>query len=198
MASQLITQVISYSIPFKSIPIDPNTLRIWDDGLVEASQQNQRFTLLIVVDQYPAHIDKMKFFIGAGPHYKPSAATIDATTRSTKSGGGKLADPLKTFFLSGPLSDYLKSFGRCYKLRTAFDLNWHDADTIGMDEDRSRQVFQDNVHPAASGHFDQKDPVVMGFEHNISLVAFWWTLRRFQEAPKFCLVSQSSLIRGIR
>lgn len=174
------------------MPIDPNSLRMWDDGLVEAWEQNQRFTLLMVVDRYPAHIDKMKFFIGAGQHYKPSPATIDATTRSTKTGAEQLGTPLQPFFLSGPIADYLKSFGRCYKLRTAFELNSNDADAIGMDEDKSRGVFQDNVHPAISRHFDQNYPIVMGFEHNIPLVAFWWTLRRFLEAPKFCLVCMLS------
>lgn len=182
-------QVISYSIPFKSITIDPNTLRMWDDGLVDVWAKNQRFTLLIATDRYPAHIDKMTFFIGAGPHYKPSVATIEATTRSTRSGARVKAKALEMFYMSGSLSTYLKSFGRCYKLRTAFEVNWHDADAIGMDEEQSRKVFDGNWRPAVSRAWDEADPVVKGLEHNLPLVAFWWTLRRFTEAAKYCLVS---------
>lgn len=80
-----------------------------------------------------------------------------------------------------------------YKLRTAFDLNWQDADAIGVDEERSRDVFQNNVHPPASRKFEQSDPITKGMEHNVPLVAFWWILRRFVEAPKHCLVSMPLL-----
>lgn len=179
--------MISYSIPFRNLSIDPNTLRMWDDGLVKAWETGQRFTLLMVVDRYPAHIDRMKMYLGSGPHYKPSLETITATTSSVRS-GSTTAKPLDSFYLSGPISNYLKSFGRCYKLRTAFELNWNDADAIGLDEMQSHRVFQEGWHPPVSRQWDEDDPVVMGFEHNVPLVAFWWAVRRFATAPNHCLV----------
>lgn len=160
---------------------------MWDDGLVQAWETGQRFTLLIVVDSYPVHIHRMKCYIGSGQHCKPSLETIEATTRSVRSRSTS-AKPLDSFYLSGPITNYLKSFGRCYKLRTAFELNWTDADLIGLDEMESSRVFQDDWHPTPSRHWDETDPVVMGFEHNVPLVAFWWALRRFTTSPKYCLV----------
>ena len=161
---------------------------MWDDGLVEAWETGQRFTLLMVVDHYPAHIDRMRCYVGSGPHYKPSLDTIEATTRSVRSSSRSVAKPLDSFYLSGPISNYLKSFGRCYKLRTAFELNWNDADAIGLDEMQSHRVFQDNWHPPASRQWDEMDPVVKGFQLNVPLVTFWWALRRFTTSPNYCLV----------
>lgn len=166
---------------------------MWDDGLVDAWTQDQRLVLLIKTSQYPIHIDRVTFHMGRDSHYKPSADVVEATTRKLSSSGADKAKPLDSFFLSGPLTSLLKSFGRCFKLRTAFDLNWHDADAIGVDEERSRDVFQNNVHPPASRKFEQSDPITKGMEHNVPLVAFWWVLRRFVEAPKYCLVSMPYL-----
>ncbi|WWC88980.1 uncharacterized protein L201_003895 [Kwoniella dendrophila CBS 6074] len=171
-------QVISYSVPLKNLPIDPNVLGMWDDGLVDAWKQNQRFTLLMKTETYPPHMDKMDFWLGLHPKYKPSNDLTVATTR----GHG-----IPGFYLSAPLLNYLKSFGRCYKLRTAFGLNWTTADKIGMDEEKSRQVFMNNEIPKIIGEEDKNDPVAKGLESNIPLVAFHWVLRRFLEAPKYCL-----------
>jgi ubiquitin-conjugating enzyme E2 Q len=161
---------------------------MWDDGLVHIWESGHRFTLLMAVDQYPVHIDRMKFYLGSGPHYKPSLETIEATTRSSKSGFDSSVKPLDSFYLSGPISNYLKAFGRCYKLRTAFELNWNDADAVGLDEMQSHKVFQENWHPPVSRQWDESDPIVMGYEHNLPLVAFWWALRRFTSSPNYCLV----------
>lgn len=54
-------QVVSYSIPLKNMPIDPNELCIWDEDLLKAWQEDQRFTLLIQVDRYGVAFDKMKW-----------------------------------------------------------------------------------------------------------------------------------------
>lgn len=189
--------MISYSIPFKNIDIDPNTLCMWDDGLVEAWRTDQRFTLLITTDQYPPHLDHVKYSLGYGPNYKPSPETIYNSTRTLSASIGT-GSQLEPFYLSAPLSNYLKSFARCYKLRTGFQLNWTEADGIGMDEIQSNRVFMDNWHPPISQEWDEEDPVVKGFERNLPLVAFWWCLRRFTEATKYCLVSLISSIADSR
>lgn len=165
---------------------------MWDDGLVEAWETGQRFTLLITVDQYPPQIERMRFYIGSGPHYKPSLETIEATTRSVRL-GSTTADPLDSFYLSGPITNYLKSFGRCHKLRTAFELNWTDADAIGLDEMQCPQVFQEGWKPPPSRQWDEDDPILMGFGENLPLVAFWWAVKRFATAPKYCLVRPLTL-----
>jgi ubiquitin-conjugating enzyme E2 Q len=185
--------VISYSIPFKNVDIDPNTLCMWDDGLVEAWRENHRFILLLSVTRYPPDLDKIKYTIGQGPHYKPSLEAINNTTRTTVSDSPGHSRDIEPFYLSAPLGNYLKSFGRCYKARTAFDVNWNGADTVGMDETLSRQVFYEGLIPKTSNVWDPKDPVVKGHELNIPLVAFWWVLRRFVEAPKYCLVCDGTL-----
>jgi hypothetical protein len=160
---------------------------MWDDGLVEAWRTDQRFTLLVTTTQYPPHLDQVKYKLGYGPQYKPSPETIFNSTKTSGSSIGS-GTSLEPFYLSAPLSNYLKSFARCYKLRTGFTLNWTDADAIGMDELQSNRVFVDNWHPPFSQEWDDQDPVVQGHEKNLPLVAFWWTLRRFIEATKYCLV----------
>lgn len=65
---KLTIQVISYSIPFKNIDIDPNELATWDDGLIEAWQGDQRFTMLIRADKYGASPDQMQFFLLMDPN----------------------------------------------------------------------------------------------------------------------------------
>ncbi|WVQ67429.1 uncharacterized protein L199_005626 [Kwoniella botswanensis] len=170
--------VVSYSIPLKNLPIDPNVLSMWDDGLVDAWKKDQRLILMMGTDTYPPHLDKMKYWLGFHPNYKPPLDVLVSTTRGHGMPG---------FYLSAPILNYLKSFGRCYKLRTAFGLNWSTADRIGMDEEASRQVFQYNQIPKNAGKEDEDDPVVKGFERNIPLVMFNWVLRRFMEAPKYCL-----------
>jgi hypothetical protein len=187
--------VISYTIPFKNIDIDPNTLCMWDDGLVEAWRTDQRFTSLVTTNQYPPHLDQVKYKIGYGPHYKPSSETIYNSTKTSGSSIGS-GTSLEPFYISAPLNNYLKSFARCYKLRTGFQLNWTDADGVGMDELQSNRVFVDNWHPPISQEWDDQDPVVKGFEKNLPLVAFWWTLRRFIEATKYCLVRLLRIIVG--
>jgi hypothetical protein len=65
-----------------------------------------------------------------------------------------------------------------------------------MDELQSNRVFVDNWNPPISQEWDDQDPVVKGFENNLPLVAFWWTLRRFIEATKYCLVRLSRIHDG--
>ncbi|WRT66695.1 uncharacterized protein IL334_003656 [Kwoniella shivajii] len=72
-------------------------------------------------------------------------------------------------------------------LRTAFGLDWKTADMVGMDEEESRQVFQHNKMPKMVGKAEKGDPVAKGCEQNLPLVAFHWILRRFMEAPQYCL-----------
>lgn len=165
---------------------------MWDDGLVEAWRTDQRLTLLMSVTEYPPHLDKIKYTIGYGQHYKPSTKIITGATRATGQNSSCDSGGLEPFYLSAPLGNYLKSFARCYKSRTGFSLNWHDADMIGMDETASKRVFFDGKEPKPSSAWDPQDPVVKGHELNIPLVAFWWVLRRFKEAAKYCLVSSQS------
>nr|XP_031859462.1 uncharacterized protein CI109_005108 [Kwoniella shandongensis]KAA5526534.1 hypothetical protein CI109_005108 [Kwoniella shandongensis] len=171
--------VVSYSIPLKNLPIDPNTLGMWDDGLVEAWKDDQRITLLIGTETYPPHLDRMRYWLGFHKDYKPSPEVMVSSTR----GQGGLAP----FYLSEPLLDYLKTFGRCFKLKTAYSLNWATADRIGMDEDQSNQVFKHSHVPKSTGPRDKGDPLDKGLQNNIPLCAFHWVLRRFMEAPKYCL-----------
>jgi ubiquitin-conjugating enzyme E2 Q len=44
--------------------IDPNTLAMWDDGLVEAWKNDKRFTLLIGTETYPPRLDNKQYWIG--------------------------------------------------------------------------------------------------------------------------------------
>ncbi|WWC62233.1 uncharacterized protein I303_104829 [Kwoniella dejecticola CBS 10117] len=118
------------------------------------------------------------YWLGVHPNYKPRPEVLVSTTR----GHG-----IPAFYLSAPLLNYLKSFGRCYKLRTAFGLDWKDADSIGLDEELSRKAFQHGELPKFSGKKEKDDPVAKGFERNVPLVAFHWVIRRFMEAPKYCL-----------
>ncbi|WVW84288.1 hypothetical protein I302_106319 [Kwoniella bestiolae CBS 10118] len=170
--------VVSYSIPLKNLPIDPNVLGMWDDGLVNAWKKDRRLTLMMGTDTYPPHLDKMNYWLGFHPNYKPPLDVMVSTTRGHGMPG---------FYLSAPILNYLKSFGRCYKLRTAFGLNWTTSDRIGMDEEETRQVFQYNQVSRSTGKEDKDDPIAKGFERNIPLVTFHWVLRRFMEAPKYCL-----------
>ncbi|WWD16977.1 hypothetical protein CI109_101411 [Kwoniella shandongensis] len=158
---------------FWNLPIDPNTLGMWDDGLVEAWKDDQRITLLIGTETYPPHLDRMRYWLGFHKDFMVS---------STRGQGG-----LAPFYLSEPLLDYLKTFGRCFKLKTAYSLNWATADRIGMDEDQSNQVFKHSHVPKSTGPRDKGDPLDKGLQNNIPLCAFHWVLRRFMEAPKYCL-----------
>jgi len=110
---------------------------------------------------------------------KPSPAEIIATTR----GHG-----IQPFYLSSALLGFLKDFPRAYKVRTTFDVDWATADSVGLDEEMSKQVFQDGLVPPPSKACDLTDPVHLGYTDNLPVCAFWWTLRRFVEATKYCLV----------
>lgn len=167
---------------------------MWDDGLVAAWKKDQRLVLLMAVEEYPPHVDKIKYWLGFHricecAHRimlrsdKPPQDIVIATTR----GQG-----LPPFFLSSPLLSYLKSFGRCFKLRTGYGLNWSAADAIGLDHERSRQVFHDGQAPEVAGVPEVDDPVAKGYEDNILLCVFHWVLRRFMEASSCCLVSPVS------
>lgn len=175
--------VISLSIPLRMVDIDPNTLAMWDDGLVDAWKADKQFTLLVQVEGYPPQLDNMTFHLGFFDHYKPSLEEVVAATRGQSQG----------FYLSQPLLNYLKDFPRCYKLRTGFDSNWDAADKIGLDELECRMVFNENQMPKASKKWDEKDPIVKGLQDNLPVVAFWWVLRRFTEATKYCLVRTRDL-----
>ncbi|WVQ99753.1 hypothetical protein IAU59_006895 [Kwoniella sp. CBS 9459] len=171
--------VISYSIPLKNLPIDPNVLGMWDDGLVEAWKNDQRIVLFMGVDTYPAPLDQIKYWLCFHPDYKPSLDEIVATTR----GQGT-----SSFYLAAPLLNYLKSFSKCFKLRTACAIDWATSDNIGMDDEMTRRVFHEGVVPEpVGGKAEKDDPVEQGLDRNIPMCAFWWTLRRFINAPKYCL-----------
>jgi hypothetical protein len=64
-------------------------------------------------------------------------------------------------------------------------MGWDQADGIAMDAEASREVFQYGHIPAVVGGEDETTK----FEENIPLTAFTWVVRRFIQAPKFCLVS---------
>ena len=181
-------------MPLKNLPVDPNTLGMWDDGLVAAWKANHRFTLLMGVQDYPPHIDSIRYWIGLHTDCecglrsllmldKPPQDVIIATTR----GQG-----LPGFYMSGPLLNYLKSFPRSFKLRTAYGMSWSNADKIGLDEELSRMVFQYGEFPEIDGAEEVDDPVERGYERNVPLCAFYWILRRFTEATKYCLVGRDS------
>ncbi|EIW65961.1 hypothetical protein TREMEDRAFT_74889 [Tremella mesenterica DSM 1558] len=172
--------VYSLSIPLKNLPIDPNTLAMWDDDLVEAWKQDKRIVLLVGVTSYPPKLDGMRYWLGLNDKYKPSEKVCTLTTR--KSEGG-----MPPFFTSIPLLGQLKFFPRCHKLRTDFGQCWAEADAIGLDEERSRTVFQSHERPLKSLRYDSDDPVTKGYELNYPLCAFWWVIRRFVNAPKCCL-----------
>ena len=77
-------------------------------------------------------------------------------------------------------------------IRTSFRVDWDEADAVGFDEPRWMDVQMGRVSLPSSTKFDPVDPVLQGLERNIPLVAFWWTLRRFVNAPAYCMVSQAS------
>lgn len=184
---------MSFSIPLKNLPIDPNMLAIWDDGLVDAWKDDQRFTMLIKIESYPPHPDKMEFFLGFHKNCayfsgviltvdKPSATEITETLRRI---GG-----LRPFYLSTALLGFLKVFARAYKVRTSFPVDWAKADSIAFDEEKASAVFQNGEVPFGNGSVEEEgDPISKGFDSNVPLCAFWWTIRRFIEANKYCLVS---------
>ncbi|KAL7422062.1 hypothetical protein Q5752_003837 [Cryptotrichosporon argae] len=175
--------VLSLSIPLKNMSIDPNTLLMWDDELVDAWDSNQRFTILVSFNQYPPHPDRLRYSLVFTEHYKPSEEKMAAATRVQK-------ESPSNFFLSMPLTSHLRAyFTRCFKLRTSFALNWDDADRIGFDDDASRNVFTYGQSPKPSTNWDagDADPVSKGFEDNIPLCAFYWALQRFINAPRHCV-----------
>jgi ubiquitin-conjugating enzyme E2 Q len=118
---------------------------------------------------------------------KPSEEELTSILR------GEPCPTFPSFYLASALLGFLKDFGRCYKIRTSFDVDWAKADSVGMDEDRSREVFQDGHVPV--GRLDplgeDDDPARKGYELNIPLCAFWWILRRFRDVNKYCLASRS-------
>jgi ubiquitin-conjugating enzyme E2 Q len=65
-----LTQIVSYSIHLKNLPVDPNTLAMWDDGLVEAWKDEERLTLLMRVNGYPPSLDHAHFYVGLGKNCK--------------------------------------------------------------------------------------------------------------------------------
>lgn len=164
---------------------------MWDDGLVAAWKADQPFTLLVRVDDYPTHVDRTKYWLGFHENCswktkkklivdKPPQDVIIATTR----GHG-----LPPFYMSGPLLTFLKLFPRAHKLRTAYGIDWNNADKIGLDDEASWKVFQEGLFPEMQNTGETADPVGRGFERNIPLCAFHWVLRRFMGATKYCLVS---------
>ncbi|KAK8864709.1 hypothetical protein IAR55_001963 [Kwoniella newhampshirensis] len=118
---------------------------------------------------------------------KPPLGAVVAATRGQ---GG-----LTPFYLSDPLLGYLKSFNRCFHLKTSFKLNWATADRIGMDEDSSRQVFNQSHHPKSEGPPDNDDPVAHGLQGNIQLFSIP-SLRPYVCNKDLCLYSMMSLGLG--
>jgi hypothetical protein len=37
---------------------------MWDDGLVEAWKRDERFTLMMAIDEYPPNLDRLRFWLG--------------------------------------------------------------------------------------------------------------------------------------
>ncbi|KAK4684001.1 ubiquitin-conjugating enzyme E2 Q, partial [Tremellales sp. Uapishka_1] len=170
--------VISYSIPLKNLPIDPNTLAIWDDGLLSAWKDNQRLCLMMDVGRYPPQLDKMRHWLRLEKDYKPSQEDATQTTRGQK----------QHFYLSAPLASHLKFFPRMYKLRTGFGLSWDTCERVGLDEDLSQKAFQKGVVPEETAKkVEEIDPIEKGWEGNLPLCATWWMVRRFLRAREYCL-----------
>ncbi|WVR06740.1 hypothetical protein IAU60_003775 [Kwoniella sp. DSM 27419] len=170
--------IITYSIPLTDLPIDPNLMAMWDDGLVETWRNHERITLLMSIESYPPRLDDVRFWLGTYQGYKPPHDLVTATMK----GHG-----LPGFYLSASLEKYLKVFARCFKLRTSFSSTWKAANAIGMDDEASRKVFIDGDEASNRGQEEADDPVARGMQENIPLCAFWWTLERFKNAPKYCL-----------
>ncbi|ODO08329.1 hypothetical protein L198_00053 [Cryptococcus wingfieldii CBS 7118] len=180
--------VISYSIPLKNISIDPNILATWDDSLVEAWEDDQRFVLLMGVDNYPPKPESMKFWMGFHHDYKPSRQLVIDTTR----GSG-----LPPFFLSSSLLEHIKGFHRVFNLQVNYNLGWEEANRQGLDEQVYYNYISTNVIPRPDSrgsrgkrkHKSERadDPVARGFSDNIPLCAFYWVLKRFADSPKFCM-----------
>ncbi|WVQ80119.1 hypothetical protein IAT38_002220 [Cryptococcus sp. DSM 104549] len=169
--------VISYSIPLKNIAIDPNTLAMWDDDLVAAWHDNQRFQLLMGVEEYPPKPDNIRYWLSLHKDYKPPLDIMIQTTR----GNGL------HFYLSAPLASFLRAFPRCFALRTTYNLDWATADRTGIDEN-IYQAFVRTTRPVkARVQAEKDDPVAKGWAGNVPLCAFYWVLRRFVEAPRYCL-----------
>lgn len=55
--------VVSYSIPFQNIGIDPNELAMWDDGLVDLWEDNQRLVLLMRVERYGGSVAETQYHL---------------------------------------------------------------------------------------------------------------------------------------
>lgn len=171
--------VYSLSIPLKNLEIEPNTLAMWDDGLVDAWKSDMRIVLLVGCTTYPPKLGDLRYWLALHKNYKPSEEEIVQTTR----GAG-----LPTFFMATTLQTHLKSsFGKSLMIRTSFQVDWDEADQVGFDEQRWTDIQMGKLSLSSSQKFDSADPISQGFEHNLPLVAFWWTLRRFVSAPAYCM-----------
>ncbi|WVQ77891.1 hypothetical protein IAR50_007596 [Cryptococcus sp. DSM 104548] len=180
--------VISYSIPLKNISIDPNILATWDDGLVEAWDDDQRLILMMGIEEYPPKPESMRFWMGLHPDYKPSRQLVLDTTR----GNGLLS-----FFLSSSLLEHIKGFHRVFNLQRNYGLGWEEANRLGLDEQTYHTFTSTTEIPRPSSRVSRgkrkheaepaEDPVARGFSDNIPLCAFYWTLKRFTDSPKYCM-----------
>ncbi|ORX35603.1 hypothetical protein BD324DRAFT_609369 [Kockovaella imperatae] len=171
--------VFSLSMPLKSMALDPNTLAIWDDGLLRAWNDDERFTLLVKTCDYPLHLDRIEYFIGFEKNYKPSADTIKNSLQHERGG-------MTPFYLAESLRNYFKEFPKAYKARVAFLLDWDTSDRIAFDHEESRKVFSGDLVPSGTGA-DPSDPCGFGFSDNLALCAFHWIVRRFVNAREHCL-----------
>ena len=56
--------VYSLSIPLKNLDIDPNTLAMWDDGLVDAWKHDMGIVLLVGCTIYPPKLGELRYWLG--------------------------------------------------------------------------------------------------------------------------------------
>jgi hypothetical protein len=119
---------------------------------------------------------------------KPSIDTMLQTARRTSKAAG--AHGLKGFYISEPLQAMLKStFPASYRLRTRYRMGWDQADAVANDPEMLRDALEQGQIPEIADYVVEKDdPVANGQEQNIPLCAFWWLIRRFLDASKYCLV----------
>jgi hypothetical protein len=136
---------------------------MWDDGLLQAWKEDQRLTLLVRVEEYLSRRGRSRYWLifhqnCTSPTHvanadKPPVDEILNITRSKGTG----------FYLSGPLLNQLKLYPRSYALRTVYGLNWVLADSIGMDEPKSQEIFQGGNIPEKTDEHGPNDPITQGF-----------------------------------
>lgn len=208
------SQVLSYSIPLAQLPIEPDRLAMWDDGLVKAWREDMRLVLLVHAEQYPPDPAKIRFGLTLDKHCESMrrmpghAWKKGARKREAMSGDTKLTFVIdkpdaaditkilkgegKGFYLSTTILTLLRSWPRCYMFRIALGLNTETADKYGLNEELAQKVLNAGLIPKMAGPEDKDDPVSKGYGDNVELCAFYWVVNRFVHAYKYCQVCAPS------